>query len=69
MKHNMLASLILPEVSGPWFSLQTLVSSFVPRSAGHAFRKVRETWVRKPSTELSLDHVHSFGNRVTGRIF
>ena len=59
MKHNMLASLVLPEVSGPWLSLQTLVSSFVPRSAGYAFRKIRETLVRKPSTKLSLDHVHT----------
>ena len=55
MKHNLLSSMVLPEISGPWLSLQTLARSFVPRSAGHAFRKVRETWLHKPSTELSLD--------------
>ena len=59
MKHNLLSSLLLPEISGPWLSLQTLARSFVPRSAGYAFRKIRETWLRKPSTELSLDHVHT----------
>lgn len=59
MKHNFLASLLLPEVSGPWLSLQTLVRSFVPQSAGHAFRKIREKWLRKPSTDLSLDYVHT----------
>ena len=59
MKHNLLSSMVLPEVSGPWLSLQTLARSFVPRSAGYTFRKIRETWLRKPSTELSLDHVHT----------
>lgn len=59
MKHNLLASLLLPEVSGPWFSLQLLARSFVPRSAGRAFRLLREAWLRKPSTQLSLDHAHN----------
>ena len=39
MKHNLLSSMVLPEVSGPWLSLQTLARSFVPRSAGYAFVK------------------------------
>ena len=34
MKHNLLSSMLLPEISGPWLSLQTLARSFVPRSAG-----------------------------------
>lgn len=59
MKHNLLASLILPEVSGPWLSLQTLVNSFIPRSAGHAFRKIRETWLRKSDAKLSLHRVYN----------
>lgn len=59
MKHNLLSSMLLPEVSGPWLSLQTLARSFAPRSAGHAFRKVRETWLHKPSTELTLDPIRS----------
>jgi uncharacterized protein YbcC (UPF0753/DUF2309 family) len=58
MKHNLLSSLVLPEVSGPWLGLQTLARSFVPRSTGSAFRKLKETWLRKPATELSLEHMH-----------
>ena len=58
MKHNMLSSMVLPEISGPWLSLQTLASSFVPRSAGRLFVKFRNM-VHKPSTELSLDHMHT----------
>ncbi|MBT2606054.1 DUF2309 family protein [Bacillus sp. ISL-53] len=56
MKHNLVSSLVLPEISGPWLSLQTLARSFVPRSAGRTLSKLYETWLHKPSTELSLDH-------------
>ena len=58
MKHNLFSSMLLPEVSGPWLSLQTLARSFIPRSSGY-IRKIRETWLRKPSTEISLDHEHT----------
>jgi hypothetical protein len=57
MKQNLLTSLLLPEVSGPWFSLQMLTRSFVPRSTGRMLSQLREAWLRKPSTNLSLDHV------------
>jgi uncharacterized protein len=56
MKHNLLSSLVLPEISGPWLSIQTLARSFVPRSFGTSFRKLSETWLQKPLTKLSLDH-------------
>jgi uncharacterized protein YbcC (UPF0753/DUF2309 family) len=56
MKHNLLSSLVLPEISGPWLSIQTLARSFVPRSFGSSFRKLSETWLQKPLTKLSLDH-------------
>jgi uncharacterized protein len=59
MKHNLLSSLVLPEISGPWLSIQTLARSFVPRSFGTSFRKLSETWLQKPITKLSLDHNHS----------
>ncbi|MCM3728444.1 Na-translocating system protein MpsB [Neobacillus cucumis] len=56
MKHNLVSSMVLPEISGPWLSLQTLARSFVPRSAGRTLSKLYETWLHKPSTELLLDH-------------
>ncbi|WP_412899276.1 DUF2309 domain-containing protein [Bacillus sp. 1P02SD] len=58
MKHNLFSSLVLPEISGPWLGLQTVVRSFIPRSTDSVIRKVRKKWLRKPSAKLSLDHVH-----------
>ena len=58
LKYNLPTSLLLPEISGPWLSLKTIARSFVPRSAGVAFRKIQKNWLRKPSTDLSLDHTH-----------
>ena len=57
MKHHVLASLFLPEVSGPWLAFQTFARSFVPRKAGSFIRKVQKNWLSKPTTELSLDHI------------
>ncbi|WP_416828899.1 DUF2309 domain-containing protein [Ectobacillus polymachus] len=59
MKHNLLSSLVFPEVSGPWLSMKTIARSFVPRSAGYFFREFREKWLRKPSTELSLSRMQT----------
>lgn len=59
MKQNVLASLLLPELSGPWLSLQMVGRSFVPRAADRFMRNLRETWLRKPNTTLSLNHVHN----------
>ncbi|WP_419954671.1 DUF2309 domain-containing protein [Neobacillus niacini] len=56
MKNNMVSSMALPEISGPWLSLQTLARSFMPRSAGRTLSKLLDTWLHKPSTELSLDY-------------
>lgn len=56
MKHNLLANLILPEVSGPILSLQMVTRSFIPRTADRFLRCLRENWVRKPETKLSLNH-------------
>lgn len=58
MKHHLLANLILPEVSGPLLSLQMVTRSFVPRTADRFIRNLRENWVRKPETKLSINHVH-----------
>lgn len=57
MKYNMSSSLILPEISGAWLSLQTMARIFFPRSTGILFRKIQEAWLRKPSTQLSLNHI------------
>lgn len=59
MKHHLISSMVLPEISGPWLSLQTLARSFVPRSAGRTLRELQERWLRKPSTELSLDQMRT----------
>lgn len=56
LKHNLVSSMVLPEISGPWLSLQTLARSFVPRSAGRTLNKLYDTWLQKPMTKLSLDH-------------
>ncbi len=56
MKQNVLSSLLLPELSGPWLSLQMAARSFVPRKAGRFIRHLRETWLRKPDTKLSLHY-------------
>ncbi|KJJ41662.1 hypothetical protein UM89_12415 [Bacillus subtilis] len=56
MKQNMLASLLLPELSGPWLSVQMAARSFVPRKADRIIRNLRKTWLRKPDTKLSLHH-------------
>ncbi|SET96662.1 hypothetical protein SAMN05421676_11298 [Salinibacillus kushneri] len=57
MKQNVLASLLLPELSGPWLTLQMIARSFVPSRTDSSIRKLRESWVRKPDTKLSLHHV------------
>ncbi|MEC2309072.1 DUF2309 domain-containing protein [Bacillus atrophaeus] len=58
MKQNVLTSLLLPELSGPWLSLQMVARSFVPRRADRFIRNLSETWLRKPDTKLSIHHVN-----------
>ncbi|RJS50214.1 putative inorganic carbon transporter subunit DabA [Bacillus sp. PK3_68] len=57
MKQNVLSNLLLPELSGPWLSLQMVARSFMPRGADRFIHKLHETWLRKPNTTLSLNHV------------
>jgi uncharacterized protein YbcC (UPF0753/DUF2309 family) len=64
MKHNMFSNLLLPEISGPWLSLQTLARSFVPKKAGKVIRKMRGKWLHKPATKLSLDHMHTLDSEL-----
>ncbi|MBS2771493.1 DUF2309 domain-containing protein [Anoxybacillus rupiensis] len=55
VKQNLLASLLLPEMSGSWLGLHTLMRSAAPKKAGHLFRKIEETMEKKPSTALVLE--------------
>lgn len=64
MKQNVLASLLLPEVSGPWLGLRMVSRSFIPRKAGRLVRRFRETWLGKPDTELQLDYVKNIESEI-----
>lgn len=59
LKNSLPSSLLLPEITGPWYSLQTIARSFFPRSTGMISRKLRKNWLRKPSTELTLQQVQT----------
>lgn len=59
MKQHLMASLLLPEMSGPWLGLHTLARSVAPSGAGRAFRQFLDNWSQKPKTELSLDRESS----------
>ncbi|MBZ8172649.1 DUF2309 family protein [Staphylococcus cohnii] len=64
MKQNALPSLLLPELSGPWLTLQMFSRSFAPRPIGQLIRKFYDSWLQKPNdTALSLDHrnIHEEG--------
>lgn len=58
MKQSLLANLLLPELSGPWLSLQMVARSFVPKTANRFIHNLRQAWLRKPKTNLVLHHVH-----------
>ncbi|MCE5037598.1 DUF2309 domain-containing protein [Staphylococcus auricularis] len=58
MKQNVMPSLLLPELSGPWLTMQTATRSFVPRKIGQLIEKVSSKWLHKPTTYLTLDYSH-----------
>ncbi|WP_044895472.1 DUF2309 domain-containing protein [Bacillus alveayuensis] len=59
MKKHALASLLLPEMSGPWLGLHTIARSAAPGWAGHVIQHAEKTAERKPPTKLSLHHEES----------
>ncbi|MDX8045656.1 putative inorganic carbon transporter subunit DabA [Gracilibacillus sp. S3-1-1] len=65
MKQNVLSSLLLPELSGPWLSAHMLTRSFTPRSANRWMSNLLNKWEKKPSTKLSLDHEHHASTNVS----
>ncbi|KRG11058.1 DUF2309 domain-containing protein [Staphylococcus sp. NAM3COL9] len=59
MKQNVLPSLLLPELSGPWLTLQTFTRSFIPNRVGNVIHKFYASWLQKPDdTALTLNHHH-----------
>ncbi|WEG12483.1 Na-translocating system protein MpsB [Pullulanibacillus sp. KACC 23026] len=64
MKQNVLASLLLPEISGPWLGLSMVSRSFIPRVASRFIRRLRETWLQKPDTELQLENNHDIESEI-----
>lgn len=57
MKQNVLPSLLLPELSGPWLTIQMFTRSFVPKRVGMGMHKFYARWLRKPEdTALTLDY-------------
>ncbi|MFD2044699.1 DUF2309 domain-containing protein [Ornithinibacillus salinisoli] len=65
MKQNLFASLLLPEVSGPWLSLKMIGRSFAPRGIGKTTRRLKNAWLHKPQTELTIDQEEASETELT----
>ena len=64
MKQNVLPSLLLPELTGPWLSIQTITRSFMPKSSGSIINKFNDTFLKKPETTLTInEHEHNHGQQ------
>ncbi|MGV3488402.1 MAG: DUF2309 domain-containing protein [Tuberibacillus sp.] len=55
LKHQIISSLMLPEISGPWLTLHALASNFMPKARTKATRKIRDKWFGHPNTRLTID--------------
>ncbi|RLL45455.1 DUF2309 domain-containing protein [Oceanobacillus piezotolerans] len=67
MKLNLMSSVMLPDISGPWLAFKTMARSFLPSKTGVGIRKVASRLTNKPVTKLSLDRVsYADGELPTG---
>lgn len=56
MKQNVLPSLLLPELTGSWLSVQMLSRTFLPRPIGRCIHKFYSRCLQKPKTSLTLSN-------------
>lgn len=67
MKQNVLPSLLLPELTGSWLSVQTIARSFMPKRTGDLVNRFNKNLMNKPETKLSIEHApNRFGDLPIG---